>query len=146
MDRYVYITSDESNSYFTDNQASNFKVHLNTPLILNGFWKVGLLEFHAKHTKSIKQEALYIFTDICKESILNGTEQPLLRRLEPNGRNFWNYILDPVIYLPVKRKVINEFEIDIKTANGSHPSLLMSPLHLTLHFKPYPFYLDHESF
>ncbi|OOZ35902.1 hypothetical protein BOW52_11065 [Solemya elarraichensis gill symbiont] len=111
----MYINSEESSSYFPENEVYHFKVHLKTP-------------------------------NICKETILNGSQQPLMRRLERNVKNGWSYVLDPVIYLPVKRKEITELEVYIKTTDDTFASLLDSPLHLTLHFKQYPFWGDHESF
>ena len=147
MERYVYITSSESDSYFPDNQVCKFKAHLESPILLKGFWKVGLVEFHATQSKTKSKaanEILYVFTNICKESIVNGYEQPLLRRLEKNVRDGWSYIMNPVIYVSVKSSELIEFEVIIKSGDGSIPSFVQSPLHLTLHFKQYPFYTENE--
>jgi len=150
MDRYLYVSSDDSTEYFSDNQAYKFKVHLHHPLTLRGFWKVGLVEFHAEAQAKVrpsqkKDQALYIFTDLCKGSILWGSEQPLLRRLESNSKSGWDFTFENAIYLPVTKKELVEFEVVIKTEDGTFPSFLKSPLHLTLHLKPYPFYSDYES-
>lgn len=145
MDRYLYITSDQSDSYFADNKVYTFKIHLDSPMFLSGFWKVGLAEFHARQGKvklNADETSLYIFTNICKESIVDGTEQPLLRRVEKNTKNGWSYFLNPVFYLPVKRKELLEFEVYIRSGKGTSASFLQSPAHLTLHFKQYPFYTD----
>jgi hypothetical protein len=143
MDRYLYINSNESNTYFSDNHSYRFKVHLSLPLPLNGNWKIALLEFYATEDSSKPKPtttgALYIYTDLCKESIVRGIEQPLLRRLKKNKRNSWEYMLDNPYYLPVKRKELREFEIYIKAADGSLASQLKDPLHLTLHLKQYPY-------
>lgn len=53
-------------------------------------------------TKTV--DALYIYSDLCKESIVHGVEQPLLRRLDRNKAKRWDYMLDTPYYLPVKRK------------------------------------------
>ena len=71
MERYLYIRSNESNAYFSDNKAYRFKVHLSLPLSLNGNWKVALTEFNAiddskSRTKTV--DSLYIYSDLCKES------------------------------------------------------------------------------
>ena len=150
MDRYLYIKSNASEQYFSNNQVYQFKVHLHVPLSLQGMWKVGLVEFHAeintkvRTTKKVNQ-TLYVYSDLCKSSILEGSEQPLLRRLESNTRTGWSYSLDNVFYLPIKKKELIEFEIIIKTEDGELASLLKSPVCLTLHLKPYPFYSDYES-
>jgi hypothetical protein len=121
MDRYVYLSSDESNAYFADNRVYKFKVHLKG------------------------DEALYVFTNICKESVLQGVEQPLLRRLQSNTNTGWSYVIESVIYLPLKVRDLTELEVYIKTSDGAVPSFLASPLHMTLQFKHYPFLFDHES-
>ena len=143
MDRYVYVNSDESDAYFPDNEVHRFKVHLETPLMLEGLWKVGLIEFRAKLGKSkpVKEDSLLVFTNLCSESVVNGVQQPLLRRLEKNVRDGWSYILDSVIYLTVKKSEVLEFDVYIKTDSGTSPSFLQSPIKLTLHFKRYPFLL-----
>jgi hypothetical protein len=127
MDRYVYLSSDESDAYFADNRVYKFKVHLKTPLTFNGVWKVGLLEFEAAKVKTTKgkgDEALYVFTNICKESVLQGVEQPLLRRLQSNAKSGWSYVIEWVIYLPLKVRDRTEFEVYIKTSDGAVPSFL----------------------
>lgn len=140
-DRYIYVDSEESDRYFSDNRVYKFKVHLNTPLSLQGQWKVSLVEFQAtEKQKSKAGEALYIYSDLCKESIVHGEEKALLRRLEKNKKAEWDYVLKQPFYLPVKKKEVREFEINIKCGDGSYPTYLHSPLHLTLHLKPYPFY------
>ena len=142
MERYLYIRSDESNAYFSDNEAYRFKVHLSLPLSLNGNWKVALTEFRAvdqSKSRSKPADALYIYSDICKERIVHGIEQPLLRRLNMNKNKRWDYMLETPYYLPVKRKELREFEIYIKSGDGTFASDLKQPLQLTLHLKQYPF-------
>ena len=148
MDRYLYIKSDDSNSYFTQNQPHQFKVHLTVPLYFSSIWTVGLVEFHADRTKAKKskdQAGISIFSNFCKDSIVNGSEKPILRRLEMNDRNGWHYIIDSPIYVPVKRTELIEFEVSIKTDDGNFATFLDSPVHLTLHFKRYPFFMDVDS-
>ncbi|MEW8547552.1 MAG: hypothetical protein AB2693_28935 [Candidatus Thiodiazotropha sp.] len=150
MDRFLYIRSDDSKDYFPDNKPFLFKVHLITPLSFSGFWKVGLIEFHANEMKSKNRvslnssTAISVFSNICKENIVNGEEKPILRRLEKNNRNSWDYILDSPFYIPLKRQELLEFELYIKDDLGNFASFLDSPLHITLHFKQYPFYTDYE--
>ena len=109
------------------------------------FWKVGLIEFHAKMTKSRitnQSSAIYFCSNICKCSIVDGVEKPLLRRLEPKDITSWNYIFETPLYLSLNKKELIEFEIYILTENESYASFIDSPLFLTLHFKQYPFQMD----
>ena len=84
MDQYMYITSNESDNYFLDNKPYKFKVRLKTPLTFHGLWKIGLIEFQAEVDTNRKQSSfpdwLYLISNICKESIVDGEEQPVLRR------------------------------------------------------------------
>ena len=100
MEYYVYIKSDDSNDYFADNKPYRFKVHLKTPLVLKGFWKVALTEFYAKLDSSVRMErqTLYIYTDFCKESIVFGQGHPILRRVVPTRKNQWKYSFESDIY------------------------------------------------
>jgi hypothetical protein len=143
MDRYLYVQSDESNTYFDDNTTTRFRVQLQFPLDFPGVWKVALVEFHAAETSksSIKaDEGLYIYADLCKESIVYGEERPLLRRLKKSSRGKWDYILDTPFYLPVSKHEVRDFEIYIKGERDEDISHLVKPVRLTLHFKHYPFW------
>lgn len=143
MDRYLYVQSDESDAYFDDNTTSRFRVQLNFPLNLAGVWKVALVEFHAtEKAKSTTKadEGLYIYADICKESIVLGEERPLLRRLEKSSKGKWDYMLDPPFYLPVSKTEVRDIEVYIKGERDENVTYLLKPVHLTLHFKHYPFW------
>lgn len=143
MDRYLYVQSDESDAYFDDNTSTRFRVQLKFPLYLPGVWKVALVEFHASEkSKSTKkaEEGLYIYADLCKDSIVYGEERPLLRRFEKSDKSKWNYILDTPYYVPVTRTELREFEVYIKGERDEEVTHLVKPVHLTLHFKHYPFW------
>lgn len=141
-ERYIYVQSDESDDYFDDNKTFRFKIHLQLPLYLEGFWKVALVDFHAREKKTTTKASsgLYIYSDLCGESIVKGEERPLLRRLEKNKKNEWDYNLDTPYYLPVKKKELREFDIHIKQDDDTVASVLVKPVRLTLHLKRYPFY------
>ena len=143
MDRYLYVQSDDSDTYFDDNTTTRFRVQLNFPLYIPGVWKVALVEFHAteKAKSTIKaDEGLYIYADLCKESIVFGEERPLLRRLEKSSRGKWDYILDPPFYVPVTKNELREFEVYIRGERDEDATHLVKPVHLTLHLKHYPFW------
>lgn len=149
MDRYVYVKSDESNLFFPDNKAFKFRVRLKTNLQFNGLWKVGLTEFHASINAKptpITPSTLYVYTNLSKESIVDGEQQPLLRVLQKNSERAWSYSFHNIYYLPLKRKEFQEFEVYITCGDGKLASLLDSPVYMTLHFKQYPFYTDYEPF
>lgn len=142
MDRYIYVRSDESNVVFTNNETYRFRVQLDFPLYLPGMWKVALVEFHATEKPNANRnvdDGIYIYTDLCKESIVCGEERPLLRRLEKSSKGRWDYIFDMPFYVKVVKSEVREFEIYIKSENDVNASDLYKPVQLTLHVKPYPF-------
>ena len=143
MDRYLYVQSDESNAYFVDNSTTRFRVQLKFPLYLPGVWKVALVEFHATDRSKATTKAddcLYIYSDICKESVVYGEERPLLRRLEKNLDGKWDYILNTPFYVPVAKNEVREFEVYIRGQRDQKVTQVAKPVNLTLHFKRYPFW------
>lgn len=86
MERYVYICDGDSSQYFNDNTPYKFKVQLKTPLNFDGYWKVSLRELSLKQDSKLRgkdvSNTLFIYSNICKESILNGSEYALLRRVD----------------------------------------------------------------
>lgn len=75
----LYLKSDESNNYFPENKPWHFKVHLKSPLTLEGKWKVALLEFQASASKTktlySSNQTLFVFSNICGESLLDGEKK-----------------------------------------------------------------------
>lgn len=141
MSFYVIVNSNQSLDFFPNNTPSYFCVHLKTPLQLQGIWKVGLSEIyiHENHIVSSHRH-LYVYTNICGESIVDGESQPLLRRLISNENGSWMNIFQPVFYLTVNKTQIYDIEFYIKTDSNQLASFLSSPVTLTLHFKAYPFF------
>ena len=149
MDYIVYIRSDESRDYFSQNTASKFRIHLKQPLFLKGFWMVALVEFYCSESIKVSRKrdnVLYLFCDICKESVIDGEKKPILRRIPPSKKNQWMHLFASPFYLPVRKQEIYEMEFYIETQAGELASFLTEPLMITLRFKSYPFYLDNESF
>ena len=140
-ERYIYVKSGESYNYFPDKRLYHFKVYLKLPLYLDGLWKKALVQFQAtEKSKSKASVGLYIYSDLCGESIVKGEERPLLRRLEKNKKSKWDYNIDNPFYLPVRKKELRDFEIYIEQDDNADASDLSKPVHLTLHLKRYPFY------
>lgn len=133
----VYLKSDESNDFFPENKPWNFKVHLRSPLIFNGNWNVGLVEFHASGQNS-RNKTVNIFSNICGTSILQGGHTQILRRVTTQKDNHWDISVISPFYLPLYLKEIYEFDICINDINGQEASFLLQPVLLTLHFVRQP--------
>lgn len=142
MDRYVYIQSDDSDAYFKDNEPYKFKIHLKYPLVLTGTWKVGLTAFYTNvnaRTGKPSDSTLYVYCNFCKESIVQGQLQKLLRRVPMTKQNKWDHTFQNIYYVPVCKEEIFEMEFYIKSRDGNYASFLNKPVAIELHFKPYPF-------
>lgn len=141
MDRYVYIESDDSDSYFKDNEHCKFKIHLKYPLMLPGTWKVGLVAFYTtiNTRQKLNSSTLYLYCNFCKESLVQGELRKLLRNIPMTKQNKWQHSFQNVYYVPVSSEEILEMEFYIKTKDGQLASFLSNPVAIQLHFKPYPF-------
>ena len=147
MDHIVYIRSNECDDYFKDNKPYQFKVHLKNPLILKGFWTLALLEFHCTIPSRAKHdEALHLFCNVCKESIIDCELKPILRRMPTTKKSQWLHAFLTPFHLPILRQEIYEMKFYIETANGQLASFLNEPLMITLRFRSYPFYIGNEPF
>lgn len=103
MSIFAIISSYSSLQFFPQNKAYRFKCHLNTPLNLEGGWKVALVEANISSSKALKvQKPLCVFSSICEESIVDGDKKPLLRKVQTSSPNNWNAIFEVGHYMPVK--------------------------------------------
>ena len=135
----VYIRSNESNHLFPENKPWHFKIHLKSPLVLKENGSVSLLEFQATASKSRNlystNQTLFVFSNICSESIIDGEKKPLLRRVSMIKMRKWESIFNSPIYLSTNVNELFEFEIYIKDLQGHDASFLQDPVQLTLHIK-----------
>jgi len=139
MSIYLTMSSDKSMEYFGQNKPYKFKTHLNAPLLLEGVWRVALVEADIICTTS-RTDAIYLYSDICGESIVEGENRPLLRRLPASSVGNWLTIVDTPFYVPKKNNNIYDIDIYITTDQNSFASFLDQPSTITLHFKSFPFF------
>lgn len=139
MSIYVVLSSDKSLNYFPDNTPFRFKSRFNAPLILEGTWKVALVEVDIGSTVSI-QDPIYIHSSICQDSIVEGEKNPLLRRITPFQPGNWNSIIDSPYYIQVNTKELYDIDIYITDRLNKQASFLDETSTLTLHFKSFPFF------
>jgi len=139
MSIYVILRSDRSSTYFPENKPFRLKSHLNAPILLEGMWKVALIEADITISLS-KDDAIYWHSSICQESIVEGEKKPLLRRLILNGPGDWTTLVDLPHYIPVNTKELYDIDIYITDRDGKQASFLNQPSTLTLHFNSFPFF------
>lgn len=136
---YVVLSSDKSSEFYPNNKPYQFKSHLNAPIVLEGTWIVALIEADISSSFS-NEEALYLHSSICKETIVEGEKKPLMRRLLANSPGDWRTILESPYYIPVNVKELCIIDIYITDRDDEKASFLNQPSTLTLHFKSFPFF------
>lgn len=139
MSLYVIVHSDESKKYFPGNKTCSFWTHFQSPLYLEGSWKVALVDINLTTTTPKTKQNLYMYSDICGESFLDGEKENLLRVLRAQKVGNWSQSFDRAFYVPVTKSDIRDLEIVIKTGKGNTASFLTDRATITLHFKRYPF-------
>jgi hypothetical protein len=84
----MLIKSSDSLELYSDNKPYDFYVHLPRPLTLMGYWTVSLLSLEVCMFSN-KRADLYVYTNLCENTIVGDKELPLLRRvyLKRSSRN-----------------------------------------------------------
>jgi hypothetical protein len=78
MDIRMLRRSSDSLDLYSNNQPYDFYVHLPIPLTLKGYWTVSLLEVCMFCNKKTD---VYIYTNLCEDTIVGDKELPLLRHV-----------------------------------------------------------------
>lgn len=132
MSRYMIVQSDQNQDYFPDNTPYNFKIKLPEPVMLQGDWTVALTEITMREDRGNKDTCiLYIYTNICSESFINGVNVPLLRRVVSINKG--NFTFAPCYYIPVIKSELSEIEFTLENEQGHLAKHLKNPVSLTLH-------------
>ena len=108
--------------------------------MLEGTWRVVLVEAVIVCTTS-KTDAMYLYSDIHGDSIVEGEHRPLLRRLPSTSFGNWMTVAEITFYAPIKCNNIDEIDICITTDQDVLASFLDQPSTITLHLKSFPFFL-----
>ena len=137
---YVIVRGDQGGIYYPNNTHYKFQVHFATPLLFQGDWNGALVEFSCIQViKGYKE--LYIYSNIFGESVVDGTKQPLIRRILNTKGKGWNVVMASAFYLPLKVAQVMDLEVYIKDETGEYATVLTSPVSMTLHFRRSSFLL-----
>ena len=134
-EHYLFLSSRNSKDQYPDNVATDFTIDLPRPFALEGEWECGLKEIDV----SLKQNTMFVCSDICRESYAEDTMLPVLRMLRntpTRGRKRETYFVfnDP-FYVRIKAEVLNRVRIFIR---GSELRALVSDdseVRCTLHLR-----------
>jgi hypothetical protein len=129
---YLILSNDDSKTYYSQNNASHFRVKLGQPLTLDGEWSVGVCEIHLSANADLGR--LGFHSDICNGLFSNGIQTDLLRKI--NCKTNVHETFPIVYYLHVEKLFIDTLEFYLTKADGSIPSLDANvKLECTLHFR-----------
>ena len=76
MSFYVVVNSDANVNLYPENNSSRFCIHFTAPLTFKGLWSCALVELEL-FTNQSTFEDLYIQSDICAETYIDGVTRPL---------------------------------------------------------------------
>jgi hypothetical protein len=78
---------------------------------------------------------IFVFSNICDFSSVNGREQPLLRIIHPDQSDKFY----PVYYVPIKIVDLTDLHLYIKDETALPATFIDSEVWITLHLIRYPF-------
>ena len=134
---YVHLSSEDSKDIFPWNTRNRFHVKLPKSLNFTGLWEVGLSELQYPHTFSKAPLNIDICSDLCEDSIIDGTCQSVLRRVAVEGEQ--NHIVtkmfDAIQYFKVRTGTVNEINIYIREDGQENFTLKSGIVRCTLHFR-----------
>lgn len=134
MDFFITLRSSDSKNFYPLNNTNRFILQLDEQIYLNGQWKVGLVDFAMSKALNAARE-IYIFSDICGNSIVGGTRTRLLRRFFLKRRQN-DVVFSNPMYINVITHNFHSIQIDLKTREGL--DIAFAPdtvITVVLHFK-----------
>ena len=132
-DFYLHLSSADSKEYFPENKSTHFTVKLPEVLHLEGEWRVSLCELF--HPSVDKPQFLWLLTDVCDDTIIDGKKLPLLRIFQGKKRQA-HVEFTQLHYKSVNKETIERITVYIRSDNGEAPSFSSETLRCTLHFQP----------
>lgn len=130
----MVIRSSDSLQFYPSNNANRFIIQLDEEIVLNGLWEIGLVEFSISRSLKPGQD-VYIYSDICGNSIVGGSRSRLLRRcFLKRGEN--NAVFSNPMYISVISKHFHCIELYLTLSDGRPiPFATNTVVTITLHFK-----------
>ena len=135
----MVLSSEDCKATYPGNKPYDFLVHLSSPISLSGYWSVSMLEFSIGRGKTkYPTEELFVFSNLCDNTILAGREVPLLRRVWFDD-NKQNVIYELPYDVPLRIGQFQEVHIYIKDSSGSPASFILDRVTVALRLKKHPF-------
>ena len=140
MSFYVIVNSDRNLDFFPNNKPYRFWTHLTSQLSLKGKWKIALVDVKIDVDVMLEHKDVYIYSNICGESIIDGSLKPLLRRICLRASDTGYYKFEHLSYVDVIKSELTDFEFYIKDEFNDACTFITQPVSLKLHLKSYPYF------
>jgi len=134
---YIYLSSNQSDGYFTANDTATFRVKLPKTIHLsdNSEWCIAILDIDLpRFSDGYKTDYITINSPICEPSIVCNTLSPILDRVY-----FWYVSKGKPIsfvtprYVPLTVNVLDIIDVYLRDSAGNAPSFKTGHLTCTLH-------------
>jgi len=124
---YFFLSPEDSRDSFPNNNEWDFTTILPKQTYLPGKWLCALTEIY--YSESITED-LYVFCDLCEDSVVKSTSLPVLKIVCASGLIFSPY------FMKVTRSELTQVRIYIRNTHMKAPSVRSEQLRCTLVIKP----------
>ena len=132
---YLYLSSQDSTTYFPSNTTGHFVVKLPEVYKLPGHWEVALTEIHFPVVTDKTPGPFSVHSDICEETVTGGIKAPVLRKIFDTTTTSIEATFTQNYYIPVRSQELGSIRIFIKSDKGNTVSFKEGVLHCTLHIR-----------
>ena len=131
---YMLVSSDKSIDYFPQNKPCSFSIYLKKLFQFEDNWSVALCEISTFQTFNVPTQ-LYIYSNICQGTYIDGDLLPLLRCVSYDKKNKSTKTFFRPYYIPISKQAVTSISFYINDINQHPASVLIKPVTITLHFK-----------
>ena len=128
----LFLSSDDSRVTHPQNKPTSFVTELPRPLHLKGFWVCSLREFHLT-TDTIHDDYFYVCSNICEDSIVGETLQPVLRRIPVKSP--LTFAFYDTFHFKVSKSDLQRIEISIRDSAFKKIDISTGTVLCTLHLQ-----------
>jgi hypothetical protein len=132
---YIYLSSDDSITFFPNNKPHDFTIDLGRNINLEGKWVCGLKEINC-YVKKETTKILYVLCNSCVQSYAKNTYMPILRTvaIDVEEGMFIEEFSD-TFYKKLSTNNISTVTISIRGSDGKNATFSSEPFKCILHFK-----------
>ena len=131
MDHYLFISSQDAQDLHPENTSTDFTIELPRTYELTGDWEVALKEIELR----IKEDLVYICSDICEESYAHGSLVPILQSARRERKNKAVFHFTDPYYLPIRTHILTKVGIIIRGRDLQSLPKDKTVVYCTLHLR-----------